>query len=156
MTVRTDINVDWYSSPRILTIASPSTSISIQDLVDTCRILESDINALDNSHLVNAAGKEDLGGGLSVGITVTLLNAKVAFEARPPSTYVQCEISGGNLVALDENGSPMNPVEPTAYTQIAKTLSSSATILSSDANEISSQVWSNSNALTVGKFIGLK
>ena len=128
MTARTDIIVDWYSSPRIITVLSPSTELSMQDLVDTARVLEEDINALDDNHLVNAAGKEDLGGGVKVGITVTLQNAKIAFEARGGPSYVQCNISGGNLVAIDEVGSTISPVEPTAYTQIVLANSSSATL----------------------------
>ena len=39
MTIRTDLTIDWASSPRIATVLSPSTEITMQDLVDTCRIL---------------------------------------------------------------------------------------------------------------------
>ena len=54
MTARTDLTVDWWSSPRIITVLSPSTEITMQDLVDTCRVLEEDTNALDDDHLINA------------------------------------------------------------------------------------------------------
>lgn len=128
MTVRTDITVDWAASPRVITVASPSAELTMQDLVDTCREIESQQWNLDDAHLLNAAGKENLGGGVKVGITVTLNNARVAFEARPGPAYDQCNISGGNLVAIDDVGADTNPIEPTAFTQIVLANSSSATL----------------------------
>ena len=138
MTIRTDLVVDWYSSPRIITVLAPSTEITMQDLVDTCRILESDSNTIDNLHLLDAAGKENLGGGVKVGITVTLNNAKIAFEARSGPTYVQCNISGGNLVALDDLGATISAIEPTAFTQVVLANSSSATLTEQEALQYSS------------------
>lgn len=128
MTVRNDISVDWASSPRIITVDAPSTEITIQDLVDTLRELEDEPPNMTFDHLINAAGKEDLGGGVRVGITATLQNAKLAFEARPGPSYAQCQISGGNLVAVDSNGDTIDPVQTTAFTQIVRTSSSSATL----------------------------
>lgn len=82
MTIRTDVTVDWELSPRIIRVAAPSTGITIQDLVDTCRYHEEMLINLDDSHLIDAAGKDFLGGTTYVGITATLQNAKVTFEAR--------------------------------------------------------------------------
>lgn len=131
MSVRNDITIDWTVSPRIITIAKDgveSQSISLQDLVDTLRSIEYQADTLAYEYLIDSFGKQALGGGVKVGITLVLNNAKLAFEARPPSTFVQCNISGGNLVAIDENGDDMDAVETTAYTQIIKTSSSSATL----------------------------
>ena len=128
MAIRTEVTVNWWSSPRIITVAAPSAEITMQDLVDTCRFLESQPNTLDNLRLLDAAGKEDLGGGIKVGITVTLQNAKIAFEARSGPTYIQCNISGGNLVSVDTVGSSISPIEPTAFTQVVLANSSSATL----------------------------
>lgn len=129
MTARTDITVDWYASPRIITVLAPSTEVSLQDLVDTARILENEHNAMDDDHLIDAGGKEDLGGGVKVGITATLRNALLAFEDRPGPTFEQCNISGGNLVALDSLGDTQSsPVYPSAYTQVVLANSSSATL----------------------------
>jgi hypothetical protein len=75
--------VNWALSPRTITIAAPSTEVTIQDLVDTIRVLESEILALDDYSLIRkASGKEDLEGGVLVGLTLKLRNAKVAFEGR--------------------------------------------------------------------------
>lgn len=128
MTFRADVTVDWSASPRIITVASPSVEITIQDLVDTCRVLESQIANLGYPHLINAAGKEALGGGTFVGITATLQNALVAFEPRAGAAYEQCRVNGGNLIAIDDVGNYLaTPIYPTAFTQVVTTASSSAT-----------------------------
>lgn len=54
----------------------------MQDVVDTVRKLEDAFKGMSFSKLLNASGKEDLGGGVEVGITVALQDAKIAFEAR--------------------------------------------------------------------------
>lgn len=128
MTTRTDITVDWASSPRVITVLAPSTELTVQDLVDTARDLEDELDVLQYERLLDASGKEPLGGGVFVGITVALNNAVIAFEARPGPTYVQCSLSGGNVAAFDSGGLEINPILPTAFTQVVRTSSSSATL----------------------------
>ncbi len=138
MTIRTDISVDWETSPRIITVGSPSVEITMQDLLDTMRDTEAKVANMDDLSIIDAAGKENLGGGIKVGLTVTLLNAKLAFEARTGPTWTQCRISGGNLVAVDGAGSDISAVEPTAYTQVILANSSSATLQEQGAIQYSS------------------
>lgn len=139
MAIRGDITIDWELSPRIITVASPSVSCSMQDLLDTLRHLESQGNAMDDPPIVDASGKESLGGGTKVGITVKLLNAKVAFEARDGSSgWILCSLEGGNLVAVDENGSDIDARHPTAFVTIDRTSSASATLQEQDALNYSS------------------
>lgn len=138
MSIRGDITVDWNLSPRIIEIAAPSTEVVLQDLVDTLRGIEAFPTNLQYPHLVDAAGKEELGGGVKVGITLTLKNAKVKFADRAGPDFIQCEISGGNLVALDENGDVMSSVGVSSYTQIVRTSSSSATLMELEAIQYSS------------------
>lgn len=129
MAVRDDVSIDWDVSPRIITVEAPSAEITMQDLLDTLRTLESAAAAMDNDAIVDAAGKEDLGGGVLVGLTVTLLNAKLAFEARGGPAFTLCRVYGGNLVAVDETGTTFDtPIEPTAYVQVVLANSSSATL----------------------------
>lgn len=137
MTVRTDLIIDWSASPRIITILAPSTSISIQDLVDTCRAIEEEIKNIIYLHLINAAGKDNLGGGVLVGITATLNNAVLSFEARPGPSYAQCSVSGGNLVAVDISGANIVPIQPTSFTQVITTASSSATLITGSGGSLS-------------------
>ena len=204
MAVRDDISVDFFESPRIVRVAAPSTELTIQDLHDTVRAIEDEPNKLQYPDLISSAGKEPLGGGITVGITSTLKDAQVSFEARKASTssgtvttadasgrtlidsaatfvsdgvergawvvnltdgsvasvtrvvsetqlvtdvlgdgldgqfeigdsykvwnVIGCQVSGGNLVAQDENGATIAQILPTAGTQVRLTASSSATL----------------------------
>ena len=173
MTIRTDVTIDWTVSPRIITVASPSVEISIQDLYDTCMDLEAKSDAIDDPHIINAAGKEELGPGVLVGLTATLQNALLAFEARSGPSYDQCSVSGGNLVALESDliTYASVPIFPTSFTQVVVTASSSATLIDGGGakvadffNEDIAQYttngtfgsWLNNKSLTVQKFLGLK
>lgn len=207
--VRPDVNVDFQPSPRTVEVSAPSVELTIQDLVDSLRVTEDSFSeGLSFDKLIDAAGKEPLGGGVKVGITATLQNAQVSFESRTTPAVVgsvttgsgpavnniqsfsdasadfvaagvekgslvinftdnsvcdvyevvsstelltknlvngsvnefnngdvyhifniiQCNITGGNLVAEDENDNPITPVVPSAFTQIVRTASSSATL----------------------------
>jgi hypothetical protein len=140
MAIRNDISIDWDTSPRIILVDAPSISVEMQDLIDTLRYLESQANAMDNPQLLDAAGKEFLkgDGSLKVGLTVTLNNAQVAFEARGGPDWVLCEIAGGNVVAVEDiEATPrvyIDARKPTAYISIDRTGSSSATLIQSESS----------------------
>lgn len=129
MAFRSDLTFDWESSPRVITVLAPSTTLNLQDLVDTCRVTEAYMENMTFPTIIAAAGKDNLGGGLLVGITATLQNAVVAFEARTGPTYTQCNVVGGNLVAVDSFSSNISPIQPTAFTQVITTASSSSTLI---------------------------
>jgi hypothetical protein len=74
--------IDWSVSPRIILVQSPSTTITIQDLYDTLRTREQYIDNLIYKRITKAGGKDDLGGGAFTGVTCTLLDALLQFEAR--------------------------------------------------------------------------
>lgn len=154
MAVRNDVTIDWRVSPRIIEVASPSTEITVQDLVDTLRDAEDDLENMSYDQIISAAGKEELGGGVLVGITATLLNALLQFEARPGPTYTQCTVSGGNLVAVDDVGvTQTTPINPTAFTQVVVTASSSATLQEQSAIQYSSYgggVWLDTSTAYTG------
>lgn len=209
MADRSDITYIQTLSPRVAQIAAPSTEIVMQDYVDTTRLVEDDFVSMGYPKLINASGKEDLGGGTKVAVTVEEQNLQLAFEPRftpavtgtvttasgPPNSvgritfedsaadfiaagvlpgsYIinwtdrsvtdvvrvvdatmletrtlvngtdnefdladdyslwnitQVRTSGGNLVAVDENGSSIPAILPTWGTQVVLTTSSSATI----------------------------
>jgi len=77
-----DITVYPNLSPRIIEINYPETEASLQELIDAIRAWEDSDYGMFFPYLIDAAGKEDLGGGVSVGITATLRNAQVRFDAR--------------------------------------------------------------------------
>jgi hypothetical protein len=209
MATRDDISVDYQPSPRVVEVKAPSIELTVQDLVDTLRVSEEAFTeGLAFDKLIDAAGKEPLGGGVLVGITATLQNTQVAFEARTTAALVgvvttasgsavnglmtfqdtsadyissnisrgslvinftdnsvadvydvvdgttlttrtlvngadneyevgdsyqifniiQCNVSGGNLVSEDDLEVAISSLVPTAFTQIVRTASSSATL----------------------------
>lgn len=199
------IIVDPSLNPRIVTIPiADGTDITLQSLHDQIRSWEEQPDSQSYKRLLLSTGKEDLGGGTSVGITSTLQDAQLEFAGRTatlesgtvttPDTLgltlidstatfqansigrgdlivnytdksltvvitvdsetqittraleggsdnqwdssdaysvynvVQCNISGGNLVAIDTNGATIDPIFPSVNTQVVRTSSSSATI----------------------------
>ena len=150
MTARSDVIINWATSPRIITVLAPSVSITVQDLLDTCREAEDDLINMTYPPLATASGKDDLGGGDLTGITVKLLDALLAFEARPGPTFVKCVVGSGNLVAVDSSGVGVDPIENTAYTQVKVTLSVSAALIpgSSGAtpSDIADAVWNTNKS----------
>jgi hypothetical protein len=144
MAIRYDVTIDWVSSPRLLTVDATSVEISVQEIVDTCRYLEDTTPGENYEYLIDAAGKEPLGGTTSVGITATLNNCQIAFEARPGPNWVLCTISGGNIVAIDALGAELDPRAPTAFVTVDRAASSSATISEAegcDPVEVADAVW---------------
>lgn len=127
MSIRQDITVNWSLSPRIIEVAAPSIILTVQDLYDTIRSIAASTSGIDEPEIIDGSGKEELGGGILVGLTVKLLNAKVKFEDRLVS-WVICSITGGNLVAVDSNGDSMSPIEPASFVTVTLTASSSATL----------------------------
>ncbi len=201
-------------TPRIVKVLSSLDEITMQQLVNQLRDWEDEPSSMSYQKLVTASGKQNLGGGVTVGITVQLENAKLMFESRTThissgvttsndatgtvliatgTTFItdgveagatiinftdqsvatvmsidsetqitheplddgilnqwtigdvykiwniiQCDASGGNLTAVDSNGVTMSPLLPSAFTQIVKTSSSSATLQELDAIQYSS------------------
>jgi len=118
MAIRTDLTFDTNSSPRVIQVDSPSTEITVQDLVDSVRDFEAKAENMWVDKLLDAAGKEALGGGNTVGITITLKNAQVAFEDRGGPSFTQCKITGGNILAVDDMEAELSPIKTTDYTQV--------------------------------------
>ena len=198
------VQVITHTSPRLIKIPAPTTTVSIQDLTDAIKDWEDEPANLSYPQLVKTSGKEDLGGGVFVGLTAELQDAQVYFEARTESdsvgtittsdtigttlidsaatfitdginpgdtilnmtdgsaatvltidsetqithfplddgtdndwdfgdsykiwNKVECEINGGNLVAVDSLGTTISAFLPTAFTHVVRTSASSATL----------------------------
>ena len=135
---------------KVITVLAPDTEITIQNLLDSIREYEDELTSMDIPKIVSCAGKEPLGGGVVVGLTLTLLDDwQLAFEARSGPAYIQCTVSGGNIVALNVNGS----IYPTSFTQVLITASSSATQADLEAIQYSSYqnaVWVDINSTQTG------
>jgi hypothetical protein len=144
------VTVDFEMSPRIATVPISLDAVTVQDWHDTLTNIQGRPENMSFDDLIDSAGKEDLGGGVAVGVTATMQNCKIAFSARLGPSYVQCTVSGGNIVALDGNGDPMSPIEPTAFTQIITAASSSATLLKSAAAALIEKLLRNRLELSDG------
>ena len=130
------IQVNPIVSPRIITIPeADGDSITIQSLVNQIRDWEDEQANLSYDKLLSAGGKEVLGGGVLVGITATLENAKLKFAARTSPTV--CTVLGGNLVALDANGDPMSPIQYAENVLVTLSQSSSATLIETGVSGLS-------------------
>lgn len=123
----------FFKSEKVIQIDSPQTTVTCQDLINQIRLYEENLNNLDYPLIANAYGKQALGGGSYIGITLELVNDwRIAFEARGGPETISCTISGGNLVAINQYGN--NPLKATAFTQVNIAQSSSPTIIQADAN----------------------
>jgi hypothetical protein len=118
---------------KIITVPAPDTSLDLQFLVNEVRNAEGTLlPGMGYDKIMDAFGKQDLGGGNFVGITVILLDGwRVSFEARPGPNTVSVSVSGGNFVG--EAGA--NPIAPTAFTQVTISQSTSAALVSSAASD---------------------
>lgn len=100
MTTRNDVDVEFFTDPRVAEVRAPSAEITMQDLVDTLRKREDAFSGMTFKKLVNASGKEELGGGVSVGITVAMQNLLLAFAGRTtPAETGTVTSSPANLIA---------------------------------------------------------
>jgi hypothetical protein len=102
------VTVDWNVSPRIIKIPLGTLEVTAQDLLDTCRAIESAIDALDNLRLVDSVeGETALDDvGTQTTITLTLLNAQVYFtpDNVPVSTgtaTANASTVGGRITLTD-------------------------------------------------------
>jgi hypothetical protein len=132
-------------SPNWLTkqieVSSPQVVITAQDLINDIRDFEYSWDGMAYERIADASGKEDLGNGVSVGITVSLLSPwQILWYV---GNYI-ATISGGNLVG----GLGGDPVAYTAGVQVVIIQSAASTVvatgsgvLPSDVEDIKDAVW---------------
>jgi len=112
---------------KVILIEKDQTEITIQNLINAIRDWEDELVNLEEASAASATGKQDLGAGVKVGITLELINNwRIQFEARDGPNYISCIVTGGNLVATNDYDD--NPIKPSAFTQITIAQSSSATV----------------------------
>ena len=103
------INITVYPqySPRIIEILAPTTNASLQEIIDACREWEDSTIGQYYPYLIDASGKEDLGGGVNVGITAQLQNAQVLFSQSNivvSTGTVTSSSTEGSLVTFTDSG----------------------------------------------------
>jgi hypothetical protein len=133
------LQMDWTNKQ--IQILSPQTDVLVQDLVDFIRTEEAGNTGITFDQIVQASGKDSLGGVVSTGITCNLLdNWQLKFWS---GSYV-ATISGGNLIG----GLAGDPVAYTAGVQVVIIQSAASTIVISgsgitqqDKDDIIDGVW---------------
>lgn len=139
---------------QLIIVEAPDTEITIQELVDAIREWEDELSSMDIARVADASGKEDLGGGTLVGVTLLLIDWKIQFEARPGPAWVLCSVTGGNLVSVDDIGDSQNAIEPSAYVTVNTTASSSATLLENEGAS-ADEIWNaDLNLYTIDESAG--
>ena len=104
------VTVDFTLSPRIINIPVSIDDVIIQDIHDTLREIEDDPSSMNYPDLISSAGKEPLGGGVNVGITSTLNNAKLAFLSNIIAS------ASGTATSLDATGTILTDTGATFIT----------------------------------------
>jgi len=129
------LSVDFTVSPRIIWIdTTASTSINVQNLIDTCMHISALAANMDDAILLESSGKEYLvaDGSVKVGLTVTLNNAKIAFRSLGGPLWILCSIEGGNVVAVEDIYTDprvyIPVIYPTPFISVERVSSSSATL----------------------------
>lgn len=107
MAVRTDITIDYSSSPRVIALPATVTAITVEDLIDTLEYNYAFNTSEAKTHTILPTV------GALVGNTLLLHNTVVEFRGHTGPDTQQCIIQGGQLVA--ETGLPIGP---TSNTQI--------------------------------------
>lgn len=117
--------ITFNQSTQRIVITSPTTAVTIQQLLDAIRAEEQSVRGMAFDKIANASGKEALSGSVSTGITLVLLDN---WQIEPYAGNYTLTINGGNLV----QGTTSDPV---AYVvggpQVELTLAVSAAIVTS-------------------------
>jgi hypothetical protein len=117
---------------QIIDVTNPQTTVVVQDLLNEIRTQEISNTGMAYPKIADATGKDDLGGGVSTGITLSLQpNWQLRFWA---GNYV-ADITGGNLVG----GLSGNPFAYTAGVQIKVIQSAASTIVTSGGSALTTQ-----------------
>jgi len=107
---------------QIIDVESPQDELLIQDLLNAIRAQEDSELGIAYPKIADAAGKEDLGGGVYTGITVTLYPD---WQLRFWQGDYTATIKGGNVVG----GKDGDPIAYTAGVQVLLVQSAASTIV---------------------------
>ncbi len=122
----------------LINVVNPQTAVDCQDLINSIRAEEASANGIVFPQIASASGKESLGSGVAVGITVELLgNWQLNFWQ---GAYV-AKVAGGNLVG----GLAGDPVAYTSGVQVLLIQSAASTVVDTGSTIPTAQ--DNANAL---------
>lgn len=116
------MGLEFDHTNHLINITSPQNTLSCQELIDAIRTEEASEDGIIYPQIATASGKEDLGSGVVVGMTVNLISPwQVKFWA---GNYI-AKVAGGNLVG----GLGGDPIAYSAGVQVLLVQSAAATIV---------------------------
>lgn len=133
-----------HSLSRINVPAADAQPLTMQALINAIRAHEASERGITEPYIADASGKEDLGGGVLTGITVSLRSSWVLYFQ--PGAY-QAKVDGGNL------SDALARIYNTGNPQVLVLASAAGTIVDSGggsggsaptSEEISDAVWDES------------
>ncbi len=118
---------------KLIIVADTVTEVTVQQLVNAIRDYET--TGIETVALfAEVSGKQVLDATTSVAITLKLLDDwRVQFEDRAGPTYVRCRVTGGNLLADNTFGD--DPIAQSDFTTCSYAMSTSATLITSPAQD---------------------
>ena len=132
--------IEFDHEEHLINITSPQNTLSCQELINAIRTEEASATGIVYPQIATASGKEDLGSGVTVGMTINLISPwQVKFWS---GNYI-AKIAGGNLVG----GISGDPVAYSAGVQVLLVQSAASTIVTNDgssvptADEVATAVW---------------
>lgn len=144
---------------QLIIVAAPDTLLDLQELWNKSQLFLTTLEAMSIPAFIFGSGKDDIGGGQFVGITVTLVDWKLQFEARAGPALEVMIVSGGNLVGRTGSlvGPVQHPIEPSANTHVTISQSTSPAAIAVETQrtrtfiEVTYDV--NSATLTLGTWL---
>ena len=129
------MGISMDASTKIVSITSPTTSVTVQELVNAIRDWEDEQENMAYAHVIDAIGKDDLGGGMTTGITMTLSSL---WQVQFWNGVTRGTLKGGNVVG----GVGGVPIKNTGGNDTILQLGAVATtIAEGDAEAIADAVW---------------
>lgn len=116
----------------IINVTSPQVEVTCQELINEIRNIEDEQINIGYPSIASATGKQSLGGGVTVGITIELLNNwQVKFWN---GNYI-AKVTGGNLVG----GLGGDPIAYSAGVQVLLIQSAASTIVTTGSGPLTSE-----------------
>lgn len=118
---------DFYKWERFALVQRPDTEVAVVDLYKEVKNYEDEPRMTTEPEWATASGLEELGGGVKVGVTVQMDNARVGFEPNNSS------VSSGTATSADSNGERL---EDTAATFQTDSVAVGATVINLDDGSV--------------------
>jgi hypothetical protein len=119
---------DFRPIDKVVFVELPDSTVSVQEVYDSCVEWLAAPENLDTSNFVSAEGKADLGGGEQTGVTLIFFDDwRLQFADRGGPSWENCYVTGGNFVATNIYGN--DPIKPGAYVNTQIRQSQSPTIV---------------------------